>query len=85
MAVGVAASVAPGLWTFGREQIMRLCVCRLLCEDNHVSVQSAMELGNVRGPWVIQHDRVHVLEARQPKEGKDMGRFSPFNHIKLDH
>lgn len=60
-------------------------MCCLLCEDNHVSVQSAMELGNVQSPWVMQSDRLHVLEARQPKEAKDMGRFSPFNHIKLDH
>lgn len=50
-----------------------------------VSVQSAMELGNVRGPWVIRRHGVHVLQARQPKEGEDTGRFSPFNHIKLDH
>lgn len=68
------------------EQIMRLCVCRLLCEDHHVSVQSATEPGNVKGPWVIRLDGVRVLETRQPKKkGKDMGRFSPFNHIKLDH
>lgn len=55
------------------EQIMRLCVCRLLCEDHHVSVQSAMEPGNVRGPWVIRRDGVRVLETRQPKKGQGYG------------
>lgn len=47
-------SPALGLWTFGLEKIMGLCVCGWPCEDNHTSTliaaRTSMELGNVKGP-----------------------------------